>query len=92
MRFSAYTGSSAATQRAAATIPAATSPSWRLGLAGHEREKPLGVGVALDQRPVIAELALEAIEIVDDAVVGEQASALREEMRVAGLDRTAVRG
>lgn len=58
-----------------------------LDLPGHEREQPLGVGVALHQRPVSAELTLEVVETTDDAVVREEPAALGERMRVAVLDR-----
>jgi hypothetical protein len=58
-----------------------------VGLAGHQREEPLGVGVALHERPGVAQLLLEALEVVDHPVVREEPPALLERMGVASLDR-----
>ena len=57
-----------------------------LDLARDEREQPLGVGVARDERAVVAELALEPLELEDHAVVGEQPAALLERVRVGDLE------
>src|SRR4051812_14429968 len=53
------------------------------GLARDEGEEALGVGVALDERAVLAEVGLERGQVLEDAVVGEQPALLRERVAVA---------
>ena len=52
-----------------------------------EREEALRVGVALDERAVVAELPVEAIEVSDHAVVCQQPALLLEGVGVLERDR-----
>jgi len=60
----------------------------RAGLARDQREEALGVGVAFHELAVGAEVPLELRQVLDHAVVGEQAARLLERVRVAHLERS----
>src|SRR3954465_11916087 len=78
-------------------MPARTSPPARRvsragaagagGRAGDEGEEALGVGVALDERAVLAQMGLERRQVLEDAVVGEEPPLLHERVAVAQGDR-----
>jgi hypothetical protein len=53
-----------------------------VGVSGDEGEQPFGVGVAGDQAAGVAELAVQAWQVADDAVVGEQPASLAERVGV----------
>jgi hypothetical protein len=67
--------------------PRTDVPAPGSDLARDQREEALGIGVALDQPAVIAELSLECGQVLDHAVVGEQPPVLLERVRVTQIER-----
>jgi hypothetical protein len=73
--------------RAGGGDPGLDIPSGGSDLARDEREQALGIGFARDALQIEAEVAIERSQVLDHAVVREQAPVLLEGVRVLWRER-----